>query len=113
MDWTTNTLCESLFMCLADAGQLDISTPFLDAGALTMGQLQFYDKLATAAIIQTNATMLAAKIDNEFNSLYQVTYTAGNNASTSCNAMVNCMINSANTLASLATVAGGCYIFSS
>ncbi|WP_158826624.1 hypothetical protein [Mucilaginibacter lacusdianchii] len=111
MIWTPNLLCESVFACLADAGQLDPNFSFLSAGDLIMSQLQFFNKAATPDIILTNATMLAEKLDNEFINCYPVAYQNGQNSSTSCNAMVQVLINEKNTVADLAQSIAQYYTF--
>jgi len=113
MTWTLNTLCESLFLCLADAGQLDPSYPFSNAGTLTMDQLQFFNKSASSDINLTNATMLAGKLDNQFINCYPVSYQSGQNSTTACNAMIQGFINPKNTVTDLAQIINQYYNFQS
>ncbi len=114
MEWTpTNPVCTNLFFCLVDRDQLDGNTDFTTAGAITMDQLAYYNKLADDSINAAEAQALAMVLDSEFFAVYFVKYATGVTHEQAVNAFGKALVNTEYTLTDLAGVVAKNYVFSS
>ena len=113
MAWSVNdTISETVFMCLVDAEQIDVTYNFIDAGALTMNKLQFYNTLASGQSIEASAQMLASKLNNQFTQLYLAHYQNGEDQNRCLTAMVGVLTDEDKTVEEFSNTVASCYNFS-
>lgn len=107
----TNRASKALYFSLQRNQQIDLLTEFKQAGELTMGELLFFNRHASAELRRIDATVLAYRLDNEFTKVYKGSYEKDITVSIATMKLVQVLMMIKATVSSLSEVVNACYKF--
>jgi hypothetical protein len=113
MAWDIGKVCcLAVFFALRDSSQIDKKQKFSKTRTLTMGDLLFFNNLASDDLRRQEATMLAGLYDNRFTNIHLTQYVGDNNRQTCMAGMIDVLMQKDKTVEDLSDFIDSCYTFS-